>query len=65
VWAGYAVHEGGLRQVVRRVAEPSCLAWSEPNRRSLLGLWGPWASGFLRWRCFSHTWSPAPTRSGT
>jgi 3',5'-cyclic-AMP phosphodiesterase len=57
VWAGYAVHEGGIRQVVRRVAEPSCLAWTERTRSSVLGLWGPWAAGRLRWRCFSWRWA--------
>ena len=56
VWAGYAVHEGGVRQVVRRIAEPSCLAWTERTAASVLGLWGPWAAGRLRWRCFSWTW---------
>jgi predicted phosphodiesterase len=59
VWAGYAVHEGGIRQVVRRIAEPSCLAWTERTRSSVLGLWGPWAAGRRSWRCFSWRWSPA------
>jgi 3',5'-cyclic AMP phosphodiesterase CpdA len=56
VWAGYAVHEGGIRQVVRRVAEPSCLEWTEPTRAVLGGFWGWWSPGRLRWRCFSWTW---------
>jgi hypothetical protein len=56
VWAGYAVHEGGIRQVVRRIAEPDCLAWTEGTRRSVLGLWGPWAAGRRSWRCFSWAW---------
>jgi hypothetical protein len=56
VWAGYAVYEGGIRQVVRRIAEPSCLAWTERTRSSVLGLWGPWAAGRRSWRCFSWTW---------
>jgi hypothetical protein len=60
VWAGYAVHEGGIRQVVRRVAEPACLAWTERCRHSLFGLWGPWAAGRLPWRCFSLTWPTRP-----
>ncbi|HVF32514.1 MAG TPA: metallophosphoesterase [Acidimicrobiales bacterium] len=58
VWAGYAVHEGGIRQVVRRIAEPACLAWTERTAASVLGLWGPWAAGRLAWRCFSWTWPP-------
>ena len=32
-WAGYVVHDGGLRQVVRRVAAPDCLRWTEATRR--------------------------------
>lgn len=56
VWAGYAVYEGGIRQVVRRIAEPACLAWTERTRSSVLGLWGPWAAGRRAWRCFSWTW---------
>ena len=55
-WAGYAVHEGGIRQVVRRVADPGALRWTDATRRSFLGTWGPWASGTLGARCFSHTW---------
>lgn len=56
VWAGYAVHEGGIRQVVRRVAEPSCVAWTERTSAVLGGFWGWWSPGRLRWRCFSWTW---------
>ena len=56
VWAGYVVHEGGIRQVVRRVAEPSCLAWTEPTKGVLGGFWGWWSPGRLSWRCFSWSW---------
>jgi hypothetical protein len=28
-WAGYVVHEGGIRQVVRRVAAPEVIRWTE------------------------------------
>lgn len=56
VWAGYAVHEGGIRQVVRRIVEPSCLAWTEPTRNTLLGVWRWWSPGRLSWRCFTHPW---------
>ncbi len=56
VWAGYVVHEGGIRQVVRRIAEPSCIAWTERTAASVFGLWGPWATGRLDWRCFSWAW---------
>ena len=61
VWAGYAVHEGGIRQVVRRVAEPAAIAWNEATAQALYGLWGRWAPGKLAQRCFSHTW---PRRHG-
>lgn len=56
VWAGYAVHEGGIRQVVRRVAAPACITWTEPVARTVLGLWGLWAPGRRSWRCFTWTW---------
>lgn len=56
VWAGYAVHEGGIRQVVRRIAEPSVVEWIERTKRSCFGLWGEWTPGRLRWRCFSLPW---------
>lgn len=55
-WAGYAVHEGGIRQVVRRVAAPPALEWTERSRRALLGVWSWWASGRRGDRCFSHPW---------
>lgn len=56
VWAGYAVHEGGIRQVVHRIAEPSSIAWTERTQAVLGGAWGRWSPGLLRWRCFSWTW---------
>jgi hypothetical protein len=55
-WAGYAVHEGGIRQVVRRVAAPAAIAWTERTKRALGGVWGLWAPGRREARCFSHTW---------
>jgi hypothetical protein len=55
-WAGYAVHEGGIRQVVRRVAQPEALAWTERSKEALLGWWGVWSRGRRSQRCFSHTW---------
>lgn len=59
-WAGYAVHEGGIRQVVRRVAAPDAIAWTERTRRGLLGVWGLIAPGLRSHRCFSHSWPPRP-----
>ncbi len=57
VWAGYAVHEGGIRQVVRRVADPQVLAWTERTSGALMGWWRYWSRGTLDARCFSHTWT--------
>lgn len=56
-WAGYVVHEGGIRQVVRRVADPRVLRWTEATKRALFGIWGRWSPGRLDDRCFSHTWT--------
>jgi 3',5'-cyclic AMP phosphodiesterase CpdA len=56
VWAGYAIHEGGIRQVVRRIAEPDCLDWNERTAAALRGLWGRWTEGRLAHRCLTHAW---------
>ena len=56
VWAGYVVHEGGVRQVVRRVAEPSALQWTEYTRRALAGAWAYWSPGRLTDRSFVVHW---------
>jgi len=58
-WAGYAVHEGGIRQVIRRVAAPDAIAWTESTATALLGLWGLWSPGPRAERCFSHRWPAA------
>lgn len=55
-WAGYVVHEGGIRQVVRRVAAPDVLRWTDRSARAALGLWGRWSPGRLGDRCFTHRW---------
>jgi Icc protein len=56
VWAGYAVHEGGIRQVVRRVADPVAVAWTESTGGALGGLWSWWSPGRLDDRCWTRTW---------
>jgi Icc protein len=56
VWAGYAVHEGGLRQVVRRVEADGVLDWTERTAAALGGFWGRWTPGRRSWRCFTHEW---------
>jgi Icc protein len=55
-WAGYEVHEGGIVQTVRRIAEPSCIRWTDHTRRAALGVWQLWSPGRLRDRCFTRTW---------
>lgn len=55
-WAGYEVHEGGIVQTVRRVAEPSCIRWTEHTRRAAFGVWQLWSPGRLGDRCFTRTW---------
>lgn len=56
VWAGYVAHEGGIRQIVRRTADPQVLAWTEQCAGALGGWWRYWSRGTLDARCFSHTW---------
>ncbi|GIU85094.1 MAG: hypothetical protein KatS3mg008_1869 [Acidimicrobiales bacterium] len=55
-WAGYVVHEGGIRQVVKRVSDTRCVHWTETTRRAACGAWGLWSPGLLRHRCFTHRW---------
>ncbi len=55
-WAGYAVHEGGIRQVVRRIASPPVMAWTEATRHALFGLWGLWSSSSMTQRCWVRAW---------
>jgi Icc protein len=51
-WAEYRVFEGGILQVHRRIASPSALAWSEPCRAMIDGLYPAYAFGSLADRCF-------------
>ncbi|MBV9953216.1 MAG: metallophosphoesterase, partial [Acidimicrobiia bacterium] len=64
-WAGYVIHASGIRQVVRRVAAPDCLRWTEMTRRGAAHLWPRMAEGRLDDRCFTVRWDEAPTSSGT
>lgn len=57
VWAGYVVHEGGMRQVVHRVGRPDCLAWTDHTRRAALGTWRWVSPGRLDDRCFGLRWA--------
>ncbi len=58
-WAGYVVHEGGIRQVVRRVAAPDVLAWTDFSAGAAFAAWGLWSPGLLSHRCFTHVWPTA------
>jgi predicted phosphodiesterase len=55
-WAGYTVFEKGVRQVVRRIARPDAIAWTEMTKRAALGLWGRWSPGRLADRCWVLEW---------
>lgn len=55
-WGGYVVHEGGIRQVARRVEAPECIDWLERTGDAAFGAWGLWSPGPLTSRCFSHPW---------
>ena len=56
VWAGYVVHEGGIRQTVRRIGTPEALAWTEHTRHMFRGVWALWSTGELSDRCFTIDW---------
>ncbi len=58
VWAGYVVSEGGIRQVLRRVAAPSAIAWTERTGDAVFGTWRHWSTGTLQDRCFAVPWAP-------
>jgi len=60
VWAGYEVHQGGVRQTVRRVAEPSCVEWTDRTSTAVVGVWGRWSPGSIDQRSVSHLWTRAP-----
>jgi len=55
-WGGYVVHEGGIRQVVRRVESSDCIDWLERTGRAAFGTWGLWSPGPLSSRCFTLPW---------
>jgi len=55
-WAGYEVYEGGIVQTVRRIAEPSCIRWTDHTRRAAFGVWQLWSPGRLEHRCFTRSW---------
>lgn len=62
VWAGYAVHEGGVRQVVRRISSPDVLTWTDRTRRAAFGAWRVVGPGPLASRCFELDWTASVSR---
>lgn len=55
-WTGYVVHDGGIRQVVRRVTGRDELRWTDSTNKVFLGMWGHWSPGRLTDRCFVQRW---------
>lgn len=63
-WAGYSVYEGGIRQVVYRIAEPAAIGWTEKTRDAMFGIWGWWSPGRLDDRCWTLEWPDRARRPG-
>ncbi len=57
VWAGYTIYEGGISQVVRRIAQPGAIHWHEYSKDAVGGIWRYWSSGPMKQRCLSHSWT--------
>ena len=55
-WAEYRVYEGGYTQLVRRIASPAALAWTELTRSMFAGLYRDYALGAQSDRCFTRVW---------
>jgi predicted phosphodiesterase len=55
VWAEYRVYEGGYTQVVRRIAAPDAMAWSERCRTMIQGIYRDLVLGTIDDRCFTET----------
>jgi hypothetical protein len=51
-WAEYRVYEGGILQVLHRIADPEALRWTERTRAMYAGLYAEYAFGSLEDRCF-------------
>jgi 3',5'-cyclic-AMP phosphodiesterase len=55
-WGGYLAGPDAIVQVVRRVADPEALRWTESTRSSVANVWGKWSAGRLDHRSFHHPW---------
>lgn len=56
VWAGYVVHERGLRQEVHDIAAPDARRWLDATGRTFLGIWKRWSHGGPSHRSVTHVW---------
>jgi len=56
VWAGYVVHERGVRQEVHDIAVPDARRWLDATGRTFLGIWKRWSHGRASDRAISHAW---------
>ena len=55
-WAGYLAGPDAVVQVVRRVADPEALRWTESTRSTVANVWGKWSAGSIDHRSFHHPW---------
>ncbi len=60
VWAGYRIYEGGISQVVRRIARPGAIHWHEYSKDAVLGAWRFWSQGSPEQRCEAWPWPELP-----
>lgn len=58
VWAGYVVHERGLRQEVHEIADADARRWLDATGRTFFGIWRRWAPGRATDRDVDHAWAP-------
>jgi hypothetical protein len=54
-WAEYRIHAGGYTQLVRRIASPDAMCWTEKTRHMFGGLYRDYALGRLEDRCFTES----------
>ena len=55
-WAEYRIYEGGYTQIVRRIATPEAMHWTEQTRQMFAGLYRDYALGSLADRCFARAY---------
>ena len=54
-WAEYQVYEGGYVHLMRRIADPDAMRWTEKTRAMFAGLYRDYALGGIEDRCFSYS----------